>query len=98
MNDVWVQFLVVVVIFETAKPHIWDGDVRQRGALYLRMGLVLVVAAAVTVVLDRMATSLHPGHLNLAAVLLRCVATAAVWAVVAPLLLRQRANVTDGPV
>lgn len=87
VNDVWVQFLVVVVIFETAAPHIWDGDRRQRGALYLKLALVLAVAVAVTVVLDLGVSGLHPGHLDLEALLLRCGGTAVVWGLVALLLL-----------
>ena len=45
INDVWVQFLVAVVIFETAAPHIWEAR-GQRVALYLKMALVLAVAVA----------------------------------------------------
>ena len=94
INDVWVQFLVAVVIFETAAPHIWDSGVRRRGSLYLKMGLVLVVAVAVTVVLDMGVSGLHPGHLDVAAILLRCGGTALVWGVVAVVLLRPRSNVS----
>ena len=93
MNDVWVQFLVAVVIFETAAPHIWDRHVRERGALYLKMTLVLLVAVAVTVVLDMGVSGLRPGHLDVAALLLRCAGTAVVWALLALVLLRRGANV-----
>lgn len=89
INDVWVQFVVAVVIFETAAPHIWE--VRQRRfALYLKMALVLVVAVALTIVLDSGVTGLHRGHLDVVATLLRCAGTALVWAVIAILLLRPR--------
>jgi len=89
VNDVWVQFLVAVVIFETAAPHIWDRSVRERGALYLKMTLVLLVAVAVTVVLDMGVSGLRPGHLDVAALLLRCAGTAIVWALIAVVLLRR---------
>ena len=87
VNDVWVQFLVVVVIFETAAPYIWEAR-RERAALYLKMALVLAVAVAITVVLDIGVNGLHPGHLDIAATVLRCGGTGAVWAVIAILLLR----------
>jgi O-antigen/teichoic acid export membrane protein len=93
VNDVWVQFLVVVVIFETAAPHIWEGG-RQRIALYSKMALVLVVAVAVTIVLDMGVTGLHAGHLDVTAALLRCVGTGLVWAVIALVLLRTERKVT----
>jgi hypothetical protein len=93
VNDVWVQFLVVVVIFETAAPHIWDAG-RQRVALYMQMALVLVVAVAVTLVLDMGVTGLHPGHLDVVATLLRCGGTGLAWAVIAILLLRPRNRFT----
>ena len=93
VNDVWVQFLVVVVIFETAAPHIWDGG-RRRRALYLKMALVLAVAVAVTVVLDLGVSGLHPGHLDLEALLIRCGGTAVVWGLVALLLLRRQKPLT----
>jgi O-antigen/teichoic acid export membrane protein len=93
INDVWVQFLVAVVIFETAAPYIWDTGVRQRGSLYAKMALVLVVAVAVTVVLDMGVSGLHPRHLDVAAILLRCGGTAVVWGVVGVVLLRPRSNV-----
>ena len=89
MNDVWVQFLVAVVIFETAAPHIWDQHLRERGALYLKTTLVLLVAVAVTVVLDMGVSGLRPGHLDGAALLLRCAGTAVVWALLALVLLRR---------
>jgi O-antigen/teichoic acid export membrane protein len=89
INDVWVQFVVVVVIFETAAPHIWDKG-EQRVTLYLKMALVLAVAAALTIALDSGATGLRPGHLDVTATLVRCGGTAAVWGVVAVLLLRRR--------
>jgi O-antigen/teichoic acid export membrane protein len=89
VNDVWVQFLVVVVIFETAAPHIWEAG-RQRAALYLKLALVVVVATAVTLVLDQGAVGLHPGHLDITATVLRCGGTAFVWGVLAVLLLRPR--------
>jgi O-antigen/teichoic acid export membrane protein len=94
VNDVWVQFLVVVVIFETAAPHIWEGGGGRRFALYPKMALVLVVAVAVTMVLDLGVSGLHPGHLDVAALLIRCGATALVWAAVAVILLRPQRNVT----
>ncbi len=87
INDVWVQFLVAVVIFETAAPHIWDRS-HQRAALYLKLTLILAVAVAVTIVLDRGAIGIHPGHLDISATALRCGSTAVVWGVVALLLLR----------
>lgn len=93
VNDVWVQFLVVVVIFETAAPHIWEAG-RQRVALYMKMALVLVVAVAVTIVLDMGVTGLHPGHLDVTAMLLRCGGTGLAWAVIALLLLRTGTKVT----
>ncbi len=93
VNDVWVQFLVVVVIFETAAPHIWEAG-RQRVALYVKMALVLVAAAAVTLVLDMGVTGLHAGHLDIAATLLRCAGTGLVWAVIAIVLLRPRNRLT----
>ena len=94
VNDVWVQFLVVVVIFETAAPHVWEGAGGRRGALYLKMTLVLTVAAAVTVVLDLEAAGLHPGHLDIAAIVLRGGGAAVAWAAVAVLLLRPRGNLS----
>jgi hypothetical protein len=94
VNDVWVQFLVVVVIFETGAPHIWEYGGGRRAALYLKMALVLVVAVAVTMVLDLGVSGLHPGHLDLSALLIRCGATALVWAAVAVILLRPQRSVT----
>jgi O-antigen/teichoic acid export membrane protein len=93
VNDVWIQFLVVVVIFETAAPYIWDAG-RQRVALYLKMALVLAVAVALTIVLDMGVTGLRPGHLDVTATLLRCAGTGLVWAVIAILLLRPKRNLT----
>ena len=87
VNDVGVQFLVVVVIFETAASHIWSADRRGRGALHLKMAFIISVAVAVTLVLDRGAEGLQPGRLDFVAILLRCGITAAVWAGVAALLL-----------
>ena len=87
VNDVWVQFLVVVVIFETASSHIWSADRRRRGTLYLKMAFIISVAVAVTLVLDSGAADLQPGHLDFVAILLRCAITAAVWSGVAALLL-----------
>ena len=89
INDVWVQFIVVVVIFETAAPHIW-GTGRQRFRLYSKMALVLMLAAALTVVLDKSAVGLHPGHLDILATVIRCGGTALAWGVVAALLLGAR--------
>jgi O-antigen/teichoic acid export membrane protein len=93
INDVWVQFLVVVVIFETAAPYIWERG-RQRWSLYVKMSLVLVVAAALTIVLDRGVSGLHAGHFDIVATLVRCAVTGLVWAVIALLLLRPNATVT----
>ncbi len=89
INDVWVQFLVAAVIFETAAPHIWDVG-RRRFALYVKMALVLAVAVALTIVLDIGVTGLRPGHLDVTALLVRCAGTALVWTVIAILLLRPR--------
>lgn len=94
LNDVWVQFLVVVVIFETAAPHIWESGGRQRAGLYVKMALVVSVAAAMTVVLDIGATGIPIGHLDVTLTLLRCAGTALVWAVVAMVLLRPGRRVT----
>ena len=93
VNDVWMQFLVVVVIFETAAPYIWEAG-RQRIALYLKMALVLAVALALTIVLEMGVTGLRPGHLDVTATLLRCAGTGLVWAVIAILLLRPKRNLT----
>lgn len=90
VNDVWVQFLVVVVIFETAAPHIWGQDRWRRAVLYGKMVCIIVVAAVVTLVLDKGAEGLHPGHLDIASILLRCGITGAIWAGVAALLLLPR--------
>ncbi len=95
INDAWVQFLVVVTIFETAARHIWEGDARRRGALYVKMALVLAVAVAVTVTLDMGVSGLHPGRLDGAAILLRCGGTVVVWAIVTVLLLRPGSNATE---
>lgn len=93
LNDVWVQFLVVVVIFETAAPHIWGADPRRRAVLYAKMALIIAVAAVGTVLLDAGAAGLRPGHLDVVATLLRCGITAAVWSgVAAVLLLPRRGN------
>jgi O-antigen/teichoic acid export membrane protein len=89
INDVWVQFVVVVVIFETAAPHIW-GTGRQRFRLYSKMALVVLLAASLTIVLDDTAAGLHPGHLDIPATLIRCGGTALAWGVVAALLLSTR--------
>jgi O-antigen/teichoic acid export membrane protein len=94
VNDAWVQFLVVVVIFETAAPYIWEAGGRQRGPLYLKMMLVLLVAVAITIVLDLGVSGLHPRQLDVTAMLLRCIGTAVVWSAIALLLLRRGANVT----
>jgi O-antigen/teichoic acid export membrane protein len=93
VNDVWVQFLVVVVIFETAAPYIWEAG-RRRVALYLKVGLVVVVAASLTVVLDIGVSGLRPGHLDVTATLLRCAGTGLVWIVIALLLLRSKTGLT----
>lgn len=93
VNDVWVQFLVVVVIFETATPHIWGADRGRRGRLYGKMALIIAVAAVVTVVLDAGAASLRPSHLDVVATLLRCGITAAVWSGLAALLLLPRRGI-----
>jgi O-antigen/teichoic acid export membrane protein len=93
INDVWVQFLVVVVIFETAAPYIWEAG-RQRVSLYVKMAVVLAVAAALTIVLDRGVTGLRPGHLDIAVTLIRCAGTGLVLAVLALILLRPRKTVT----
>jgi len=45
-------------------------------------------------VLDMGVSGLHPGHLDVAAILLRCGGTALVWGVVAVVLLRPRSNVS----
>ena len=93
INDVWVQFVVVVVIFEAAAPYIWETG-RQRLGLYMKMAFVLVVAAALTIVLDTAGTGLHAGHFDIAALLIRCAGTGLVWAVIALLLLRNTVTTT----
>lgn len=58
------------------------------------MAFVIAVAVGVTTVLDHGVADLRPGRLDIAALLIRCVATGAAWAIVAVLLLRTRAPVT----
>jgi O-antigen/teichoic acid export membrane protein len=94
INDVWIQFVVAIVIFETASGYIWGDQRRQRFGLYARMAFVIAVAVGVTTVLDHGVADLRPGRLDIAALLIRCVATGAAWAIVAVLLLRTRAPVT----
>ena len=80
------------MIFETAAPHIWGHDRRRRTVLYGKMVCIIAVAAIVTLVLDKGAEGLHPGHFDIASILLRCGITGAIWAGVAALLLLPRAG------
>ena len=90
INDVWIQFLVVVVVFETAAAYIWGQNRRRRAILYGKMMCIIAVAVLVTVLLDTGAERLQPNHLDIASILLRCGITGAVWAGVAALLLLPR--------
>jgi O-antigen/teichoic acid export membrane protein len=90
VNDVWVQFLVVIVVFETASANIWGNNRSRRSRLYAKLALVIAVAVAVTIILDRGVAVLQPGHVDAAAVVLRCAGAGAVWAAMAVVLLRPR--------
>jgi O-antigen/teichoic acid export membrane protein len=80
VNDVWIQFAVATVIFETASPHIWTDKHRLRFRLYGKLACVIAVAAAGTIVLDLNANHLTPGPLDVTGTLVRCAAVGAVWA------------------
>jgi O-antigen/teichoic acid export membrane protein len=82
VNDVWIQFAVAIVIFETASSHIWTDDPGLRFRLYARLACVIAVAAAETIVLDTNAAHLTFARLDVAAILLRCGAVGVVWAAV----------------
>ncbi|MGH7870221.1 MAG: hypothetical protein ACREP9_21910, partial [Candidatus Dormibacteraceae bacterium] len=88
INDVWLQLVVVIVLFEMASRYIWGNNTRRRRRLYAALGGALTVSAAATVILDASASSLRPGHLDVLALLARCSGAAAAWALVAILLLR----------
>jgi O-antigen/teichoic acid export membrane protein len=80
VNDVWIQFAVAIVIFETAASHIWTDDPGLRFRLYARLAFVIALAAAETIVLDTNAAHLTFARLDVAALLLRCGAVGVVWA------------------
>ncbi len=87
VNDVWIQFAVAIVIFETASSHIWTHDAALRFRLYAKLASVIAVAAAGTILLDAHAAHLTSGRLDIAGFLLRCGAVGVVWAAMGVALL-----------
>jgi hypothetical protein len=90
VNDVWIQFAVAIVIFETAASHIWTDDPGLRFRLYARLACVIALAAAETIALDTSAAHLASARLDVAAILLRCGAVGVVWAALGFALLGAR--------
>ncbi len=82
VNDVWIQFAVAIVIFETAASHIWTDDPGRRFRLYARLAGVIAVAVVGTILLDTNAAQLISGRLDVAGILLRCGAVGVVWAAI----------------
>jgi len=88
IDDVWVQFVVVIALVELAAPHMWGVETSRRLRLYAGLAVALLATVAVTVALDAQAAHLDTGHLDVGALLLRSAATLAVWAAVGALLVR----------
>jgi O-antigen/teichoic acid export membrane protein len=86
-NDIWVQGIVVVAVFEVAMPYI--GGAMARWDFYLPIALVAVVMAAMGLGLHAADAEVGSAGVFVAQAAVRIVAVAAVWAVVT-LLLRSR--------
>jgi hypothetical protein len=86
-NDVWIQFAVAIVIFETAASYIWTDDPGLRFRLYAKLAGVIAVAIVGTILLDTNAAQLTSGRLDVTGILLRCGAAGVVWAAMGLILL-----------
>jgi O-antigen/teichoic acid export membrane protein len=97
VNDVWIQFVVALVIFETAASHIWTDDTGLRFRLYTKLAFVIAVAVAGTILLDAHSTHLTSGRLDATDLVLRCGAVGVTWAVTGFVLLGPRLSGRERP-
>lgn len=87
VNDVWVQLLAVVFLFELSSQHIWGKARRRRLMLYAKLAAVFFVVLVITVILDENANQLTGRHLDAGVLVLRCAATGSVWVALGLVLL-----------
>jgi len=88
INDVWVQLLVVVVLFEASARHIWDEGSRRRLKLYGGLTLAFSLAVILTTILDLSVSHQAAKHLDFGFLLLRCATTLIVWTALGFVLIR----------
>lgn len=88
VNDVWVQLVVAILLFEISARHIWAEAVRRRWTLYARLAPAFVVAVVLTAILDVNAAQLSTQHPDGYIIAVRCIGTGLVWLALGLLLLR----------